>query len=395
MKVAPEGTPRAWVVPALPLLVFSLAGTRAGVLNPVVGERVPDLVAWGLVSMACLALALRAWEVRVGLVVCAVATVAYLVAAYPTGPVLLAGPLALYLVARTVRFRETVTWAVAFLVSTVVPPLVVAAADPEGAELLDGRVWWALRWTTLLVAALITGSALQARDRAAVAARSDRARAAASSERLAMAADVHDGVGHALALVALHAGVAQRIVHSDPDRAAQLLGEIRTTSRTALEELRGDLARLRSGDAAGARRPRPGLAEIGPLLERMSAGGLRVEADIPADGRSMPSPVEAAVFRVVQESLTNVLRHAGTDIAWVRVVVGPDEEESEVMVEIVDHGRGPTPSAGPGHGVAGSGIDGMRHRVDALGGTLQAGAGESGGFRVRAVLPIPPEEVNS
>jgi signal transduction histidine kinase len=158
---------------------------------------------------------------------------------------------------------------------------------------------------------------------------------------------------------------------------------VRSTSRESLESLRAELDALRSPDAVGARRPAPGLDDVGRLAERVSAGGVAVDVDIDPGLRAVPPAVDAVAYRILQESLTNVLRHAGAATARVRV----RDEGGLLLLDVTDTGRGAT-SAGLGDG-AGTGIRGMRAQAETLGGTLDAGPRPGGGFAVTARLPLP------
>src|SRR3954447_5246677 len=192
-----------------------------------------------------------------------------------------------------------------------------------------------------------------------------------------MAQDMHDGVGHGLAVIAMHAGVALHVLDRDPERARELLISIQATSREALDGLRADLERWRSPDDAAVRRPSPGLEDLPQLLARMRAGGLTLTERIdPCPG--VPEPVGAAAYRVVQESLTNVLRHAGGAAAAVQLTCA----DGRLTVEVRDDGPATPPVTG------GSGIAGMHRRAAAVGGHLTAGPGPGGGFVVRAELPL-------
>jgi signal transduction histidine kinase len=173
----------------------------------------------------------------------------------------------------------------------------------------------------------------------------------------------------------MQAGVAAHVLDRDPARARELMATVATTSREALDGLRADLERMRSPAEEAARRPGPGLADLPLLLDRMRDGGLRLSVTLPA-GDAVPPDVGAVAYRIVQESLTNVLRHAGTSEASVRVAV-----DGAVHVEVADRGNGPAGGDG------GSGIAGMRRRAESVGGQLSAGPREGGGFLVRAELP--------
>lgn len=235
----------------------------------------------------------------------------------------------------------------------------------------------------LVYPAWLGGAALLAE---AQRARRDRVQAqqaqAVAEERLRIARDVHDVVGHSLATISLQAGVAEHLLESedDVDQARAALRTIRQVSRQSLGELSAMLGVLR-GEAAAERAPTPSLNAIGPLVERMREAGLRVDVELPGCGAAVPEVVGVAGYRIVQEALTNVVRHAGAGArAHVRVVRDGDAVELEVR----DDGRGAR------EGLAeGSGLLGMRERAAAVGGTVEATPDLlGGGFRVRARLPI-------
>jgi signal transduction histidine kinase len=203
-------------------------------------------------------------------------------------------------------------------------------------------------------------------------------------ERLRVAREVHDVVGHGLAVINLQAGVALHVVGRRPEQAEVALAAIKQASRDALEELRGTLAVFRQAEAVsgdGAWRPAPGLGQLEALVAAMGEGGLPVDLVVTGDRAGLPVAVDLAAYRIVQESLTNVVRHAGPATATVRVGCEP----GAVVLEITDTGRGRAPGAARagGHGIAG-----MRERAAAVGGTLEAGPIADGGFRVRARLPF-------
>jgi signal transduction histidine kinase len=259
-------------------------------------------------------------------------------------------------------------------------PAVVAGAGVwvAGQALTDG-------WTVHLFAAgavwligpVLFGEAMRLRRvRAELAARTreEQARRKIAEERLRIARDVHDVVGHSLATIALQAGVAEHL--SDDERARESLAAIRRLSRESLGEVGTMLALLREG--AAERAPTPGVDALGRLVSDMRDAGLEVELSVSGD---VPEAVGAAAYRIVQESLTNVMRHAGAGArAWVGVAAAPEG----VRVEVTDDGRG-----APGGLREGNGLVGMRERAAALGGSFSAGAADGGGFSVRAVLPAP------
>jgi signal transduction histidine kinase len=206
----------------------------------------------------------------------------------------------------------------------------------------------------------------------------------AYEERLRIAQEVHDVVGHGLAVINLQAAVALHVVGRRPEQAEVALAAIKRSSKDALEELRGTLAVFRQPQPDhpdGAWRPAPGLGQLDGLVTAVAEGGLSVEVAVSGERADLSAAVDLAAYRIVQESLTNVVRHAGPATATVRVGYEP----GAVVVEIADTGRGrPSGAARP----AGHGIAGMRERAAAVGGTLEAGPSAEGGFRVRARLPF-------
>jgi signal transduction histidine kinase len=209
----------------------------------------------------------------------------------------------------------------------------------------------------------------------------DRARAAeeaASAERLRIAGELHDIVAHALGVVAVQAGAAEQVLDADPERARATLGEIRATVREAVVEMRRLLGVLRAGEEERLT-PQPSLAQLDELVERVRGTGLGVELVVEGRARPLPPGVELSAYRIVQEGLTNVVRHAGASRAAVAVRYG----EETVDVEVRDDGTGPS-----GNGAVGHGLVGVRERVALHGGRLEAGPLAAGGYGLRATLPL-------
>jgi signal transduction histidine kinase len=207
----------------------------------------------------------------------------------------------------------------------------------------------------------------------------------ASDERLQIARDLHDVVAHNISLINVQASVALHLGDELPEQAGDALRAIKDASKDALEELRLVLDILRTGDVA-PRAPTPTLEDVDQLVERATATGLDVVIDVQGVRRRLPQPVEVAAYRVVQEALTNVVRHAGSAATVVSLSYGPDA----IVVQVDDEGAGPAPNGAVPSGTpgTGSGLLGMRERVAALGGRLDASARPSGGFRVRAWIPV-------
>ncbi|UGT42507.1 sensor histidine kinase [Nocardia yamanashiensis] len=230
--------------------------------------------------------------------------------------------------------------------------------------------------------------AAQAVERAEAAERTreEEARARVDAERLRIAREVHDTVAHAIAIINVQAGVTAHVLDKRPEQARETLRTIERTSSRALSEMRAILGVLR--DDSDGRVPHPGLEQLGELAVMAREAGLEVELDLPAPPPA-PSAVGTAVYRVVQESITNVIRHAGP----TRVSIALRQREDGLEVRVTDAGRGAKTVAaahrdtdiGP---AAGRGITGMRERCRLLGGDLDAGPLPHGGFAVTARLPL-------
>jgi signal transduction histidine kinase len=206
-----------------------------------------------------------------------------------------------------------------------------------------------------------------------------------AEERLRIAREVHDVVGHGLATITLRAGVADRLADRDPAEVREALRAIRQVSKESLAELSALLGVLRGEDEDGApeRAPRPDLRALPRLVDGLREAGMDVALELDAgEAPVVPEVVAAAGYRIVQEALTNVARHAGPD-ASARVRLA--RRDGMVEVEVRDDGRGATGPVRPG-----GGLTGMRERAAALGGRFEAGGAPTGGFRVWAALPVVP-----
>jgi signal transduction histidine kinase len=200
-----------------------------------------------------------------------------------------------------------------------------------------------------------------------------------SEERLRIARELHDALGHHLSLIRVQSGVALHLNQDLPAQARSSLAAINQASNHALGELRWLLDLLRQQDEP--RSPTATLARLDALVAQADAAGLEVRTEIQGEVRVLPFGVDVAAFRIVQEALTNVTRHAGPTTVTVRVAYG----ERDLTVEVDDDGHGGRVQNEAG---GGKGLLGMRERVAALGGVLQAGPRPGGGFRVRARLPL-------
>lgn len=224
--------------------------------------------------------------------------------------------------------------------------------------------------------------ALERRAKTLEAERDESAHRAAAAERARIARELHDIVAHGMSVMVVQAAAARRTLRDDPERATEALRSIEVTGRDALAELRrllGVLRREEREDLALA--PQPGLAQLPALVRRFTDAGLAVDLVVEADGRGLPAGADLSAYRIIQEALTNTLKHAAATRA--RVAVRSDADGVEV--EVTDDGRGHT-SVADGEG---SGLIGMRERVRFFGGDFRAGPRPDGGFAVWARFPLP------
>ena len=238
-----------------------------------------------------------------------------------------------------------------------------------------------------MAAACMAGLLSRERRGHAVALRAQEVAEAVTAERLRIARELHDMVAHSIGIIAIQAGVGSRVIQTQPAEAREALRAIEATSRETLSGLRRTLVSLRQADRGATTSeqsplaPSPGLADVERLAAATAGAGVRVDVRRSGTQRAVPADIDLSAYRIVQEALTNVVRHAGTG----RCRVAIDYGDEELSVEVVDDGRGATGN-GSAHGF---GIIGMRERVGLLGGRLTAGPRPEGGFRVAARLPLP------
>ena len=342
---------------------------------------------YGLLAVSGLALAVRRRHPTAVFAVTALISSGYYLLDFPDGPGWLALFVALYTLTARGDGRRSLLVA-GFGISVLAVAWLVAAADVEPRA--------AIGWVFFRIGASVMSAALgestrsrrviteQALKRAELAERTreEEARARVAQERLRIAREVHDTVAHAIAVINVQSGVTAHVLDKRPEQARETLVAIERTSSRALEEMRTILGVL-SGDEDG-RSPHPGLADVDALLERARDAGLDVEVEAGTmPDVALPGAVDAAAYRILQESITNVIRHVGA----TRVTVSLGYDARALEVRVTDEGaRTPRPvSADPGHG---RGIRGMRERCQLLGGVLEAGPLSGMGYQVRAVLPL-------
>ncbi|BCB81818.1 sensor histidine kinase [Phytohabitans flavus] len=306
-------------------------------------------------------------------------SVMYYGSGYPDGPGWIGVFVALYTVTAYGDRRRL--WILGAGIGVLVAGWVLAAFmyPPEAG-------WFAFRIGTAKMAAVLGESvrmrrviATEAQERAerAERTREEEARRRVDAERLHIAREVHDTVAHAIAVINVQAGVTAHVLDKRPEQVRETLLTIERTSARALRELRATLGVLR--ESADGRAPTPGLDRIEELAGLARETGLDVKVDMAAPPRELPTAVDQAAYRILQESITNVIRHAGPARVTIKVVYEP----SDLRIRISDDGSGCDGQGGTGRGIAG-----MRERCTLLGGDLTAGPRASGGFEVYARLPL-------
>jgi signal transduction histidine kinase len=396
-----------WVVPfvVLVLQLMGSSGAQYGAHDrPLPYHPTPlDPFAHLLLLAGPVALLARRRHPVVTLVAVGAVTLLYYLRAYVYGPAFLAAAVAM--TAAVTAGHRRIVWIgtglgfagyFALTAVTGLPPARSGAASdrlfPFGRPTLAAGAF-VLAWVLVV---LTSAEIVRIRtEKAAQAARTreEEGRRRASEERLLIARELHDVLAHNISMINVRAGVALHLVDERPGQATDpvvrdALAAIKEASKEALTEMRSVIGVLRrQGDDAAPRTPTAGLARLDELVARARSAGLTVHTEIEGSARPLPAGVDLAAFRIAQESLTNVTRHAGPGpvSAWVRMTYG----DRDLLVQVEDDGRGAVLLA---DGSGGSGLPGMRERAMALGGEFSAGPRPGGGFRVRARLPLEEAE---
>ncbi|UQX04939.1 histidine kinase [Streptomyces sp. RerS4] len=393
MRFHPLATDAVLALGALVAMVVGSFADPHGPHGPTFGTRTPEPFSLLLMLLGAATLVFRRRRPRAVLAVTCGLSLLELTTGEPRAPVAMCAVIALYTVAS--RTDRPTTWRVGLL----------TMAGLTGVAMLAGPLPWYAQenlgifaWTGMAAAA---GDAVRSRrafvdairERAerAERTREEEARRRVAEERLRIARDLHDVVAHHIALVNVQAGVAAHVMDKRPDQAKEALAHVRDASRSALNELRATVGLLRqSGDPEAPTEPAPGLGVLDELLDTFRHSGLPVEAIVQLGAERaaepLPAAVDLAAYRVIQEALTNVSKHAGpgarAEVSVVRV-------GASVEVTVLDDG-GSSADSSPGATDAGGGhgLLGMRERTGALGGSCFAGPRYGGGFRVHAILPL-------
>jgi signal transduction histidine kinase len=376
----PVGTDDDTLVPAIPLAAGVGIFVTVGTFFASQGERVArpfDAGTVALIAIASVALAFRR-RAPVPVLLAVFATVlVYELLGYANGPMWLFLVVALLnAVIRGHRWPAAAVVLLGFAIFPWLDRLLRDGHSPSFASVAALAAW--------LLVLFGVGEAIRIRrERAAetVRIREEEALRRASEERLRIARELHDALGHHLSLISVQAGVALHVNETLPDEVRGSLSAIKDASKEALTELRSVLEILRQDGERAPRSPMSTLARLDELIVQARAAGIDVRAETEGDVRPLPFGADVAAYRIVQEALTNVTRHAGSATATVRLAYG----EHDLTLEIADDGRGVSTTSG----VVGSGkgLVGMRERAAALGGELEAGPRPGGGFRVWARLP--------
>ncbi|ADD41214.1 sensor histidine kinase [Stackebrandtia nassauensis] len=337
------------------------------------GEQLIDAGGFAAIALTALSLSFRrVWPLS-SLVAVFAGTTAYTLLGYPYGPIFLLMAVAMGSVAAHHSTRVAVITCAVMIVAHL--PYSILADSDDDSPLINIAI--SVTW---LVVSTVSGMAFkqarEARDRAKL----EERRRYLSEERLHIAREVHDVVGHSLTAIRLHAGVALHVLHRDgvavPAEVTESLTAIRDSGSAALDELRATLAPLA---AAETERPVLTLEDVeAAVTAALTSDELAIDVTVDGQREAIPSVVDSAGYRIVQESLTNVVKHAGASRVAVDIAYAP----GLVTIEVVDNGHGAPDSRAEGHGLAG-----MAERATALGGSFTAGPRDGGGYAVKAELP--------
>jgi signal transduction histidine kinase len=361
--------PAIWLT-ALAVAVVGIAGSF-GAAGGQADRRGIDALAIVLLLVGPAALAVRdRWPVGAAATTIAAACV-FIGAGYPFGPIFLSVVVGLFSAVQSGRRAQTLLVAVGGYFGL----FAALAVDSR----TTGVSWlhWALVAGWLAVVLMVSEVVRVQREQTAARARAaeEARRQRLAEQRMELAQELHDVLAHHISLINVQASVALHLLDDEPGRARPALTAIKDASAESLHELRTALDTLR-GDGVVPRSPSPRLADLDELVDGVRASGLDVRLEQRGPVGPMPAAVELAAYRIVQEALTNVTRHAHARTATVRVTYG-----DPLLVEVTDDGVG-------GAAPAGNGIAGMRERSAALGGTVEVGARGAGGFSVVARLPV-------
>ena len=368
---------RADVALALIVGVIEIVGTYfVGQHQP--DRRALDAAALALLAAGAAALIFRRRYPSWVLIFTMAIILVYLLLDYPKELIFLTMYIAFF--TAVIQGRRFLAWTVLAAEFVLFPwmPYFVGNEPAPTSTGLFGIAGWLLVLATVAELAHI-------RQQRLIRTREEEARRRAGEERLRIAHELHDVLGHNISLISVQAGVALHLMDKQPEQARVALTVIRDASKEALRELRSVLDVLRQSNEAAPRAPSPGLASLSDLVARAAEAGLQVHTTVSGDLKRLPASVDLAAFRIIQEALTNVMRHAGQTAANVYVTC--NEQELTLQIDNAVGSEANRDDSGRGMEL-GQGILGMKERATALGGVVEAGLRPDGGFRVFARLPL-------
>lgn len=388
-------TARQWVIVDVAIAGISLAvGTVAlfvipNAAHPLSASR---WVLWPLVAAATIPIAFRRrWPEASLLCICGAVTATTMLGESLAPVPVLALPL--YSVIQKYTRRQSLI-ILAAVVAIAIAAFIVAAVlrpiqDDVTFNLVLAIATWFVGDSVRTRRAYQAGLVAQERERQRQ--ELDRANRAIAEERVEIARELHDVIAHSLSVIAIQSGVGRHVIDTQPDEARSALAAIEETSRSALHELRQVLVLLRNANIEGPELdPSPSLSDLSDLVEKMRSAGVPVDLHTSGSPSPLPKGLELSVYRIVQEALTNVIKHAQSAQTWVHLQYGDDQ----VAVSVTNAALGAGLSARERNsgtelgGLEGHGIMGMKERASAFGGTLRAEALPDGGFEVRACMPV-------
>ncbi|GAB3657895.1 sensor histidine kinase [Glycomyces tarimensis] len=360
---------------AVAALVFVWSAIDAALFSPE-GEALAEPLAWAAAVVACAVLFVRSRYPLAVAITTLVCVVVYYPASSIDGPTLAPFVVALYTLAALGRTRAASAVAAAAFLVLLIPEVLSGFAHVSPIETMLMSGWFV---SIVALGALVANyRAYRAESEVAV---NETRRRSVAEERLRIARELHDAVGHHLSLINVQTSAAMRKLKKDRSYSTEeTLKVVAETSRLSLRELRSLVGVLREAGEDSPTGPGPSLAQLPSLVAVAEATGL--EVTLRQDGHAeLPAAVDAAAYRVAQEALTNVIRHANAERAWINVVTGT----TTLAVSVADDGTAPVKA---GKVAAGNGLTGMRERAEGLGGTFDAEPREDGGFIVEATWPL-------
>jgi signal transduction histidine kinase len=367
------------------LAVVGVVGTRVSAAE---SETRPGVLAYVLVLACTLGLLWRRRYPLTVMVVTLGTAVTIAAIGYPDTGIVIAALIAFYSAAAYGQRRRTAIAILTFAAAMAVLWMSRDEANTTAQDLLSNTFVFGAAWAVGEIIRTRRERIATLEERAAVLERErvDESRRAVAEERLRIAQELHDVVAHAMSVITVQAGVGAHVIDTQPADAKRALEAIETTGRSALQELRRMLGVLRSeSDPRGELSPAPDVGSVEKLVQSVRDAGVPVELHWEGDPATpVPDSVRLTGYRILQEALTNVVKHAGRARVTVTIRLDP----GHASVEVVDDGRGY--SASPNGAGSGHGLIGMRERVAVFSGTLVAGPVPGGGFRVLAMLPFEP-----